>query len=427
MLDDLHRQPEWCAAEVCTWSLYLGFAQGPGREDHSWDKPLSKYAARVGMWSCNTLGMHYTAKVYNAFAFSTLSFVWQITDVPSTALDAEKIALSKLTPGPGMWRVPADLFYLREFFGQTMSFRSVKHVALAAQLRVAVMEDLSLTRRVSELKQAFADTNHLDRLVQWHSWYSSSHLLVLDRALDAALALGVDPFKIHRELVAQRPHSSRVKLPLQKELTSLLLKARSFNSNLEQRLRHKMQRWQLATPPGILSRRLPNRLLTLRGVTTPRVQAAVFRTLWNGWTTAARFQRTACCVLACSPTAEDRIEHYCKCPFFVDLTRTWLGLPARLSNLAGFLLSADGMGDKELALMAVAVYAMHRATAHFRRAASAPHPDQVRDFLQTMCQNAVRGHKSSLLLLDEAVRGRYIVQNIRRGSDRSRSPRRRSD
>ena len=111
----------------------------------------------------------------------------------------------------------------------------------------------------------------------------------------------------------------------------------------------------------------------------------------------------------------------------MNLINAWLGLPDRLANLAGFLLSVDGMSDKELALMAVAVYAMHRATAHFRRAASAPHPDQVRDFLQTMCQNAVRGHKSSLLLLDEAVRGRYIVQDIRRGSDRSRSPRRRSD
>ena len=55
--------PEWCAAEVCTWSLYLGFAQGPGRKDHSWDKPLTKYKARVGIWSSNTLGMHYTAKV----------------------------------------------------------------------------------------------------------------------------------------------------------------------------------------------------------------------------------------------------------------------------------------------------------------------------------------------------------------------------
>ena len=188
-----------------------------------------------------------------------------------------------------------------------------------------------------------------------------------------------------------------------------------------------MRRWQLATPLGILCRRLPPRLLTLRGLTTPRVQAAVFRTMWNGWTTAARFQKTACCVLACSPTAEDRIEHYCKCPFFTNLINTWLGLPDRLANLAGFLLSADGMSDKEMVLIAVAVYAMHRATAHFRQVAVAPQPNQVRDFLQTTCQNAVRGHRSSSLLLDDAVRGRYRVQNNRRGSDRSRSPRRRSD
>ena len=61
--------PEWCGAEVCTWSLYLGFAEGPGREHHSWDKPISKYKARVGMWSCNALGMHYIAQVYNTLLF----------------------------------------------------------------------------------------------------------------------------------------------------------------------------------------------------------------------------------------------------------------------------------------------------------------------------------------------------------------------
>ena len=60
-------------------------------------------------------------------------------------------------------------------------------------------------------------------------------------------------------------------------MTPRLLKHISFNRNLEQRLRVKMRQWQLATPPGILSRRLPPGLLTLRGVTTPRVQAAVLR------------------------------------------------------------------------------------------------------------------------------------------------------
>ena len=64
--------PEWCAAEVASWSRYLGFAVGLGRGTHSWDKALPKFRSRVGMWSSQKLGMHYTAKVYNTFAFSSL-------------------------------------------------------------------------------------------------------------------------------------------------------------------------------------------------------------------------------------------------------------------------------------------------------------------------------------------------------------------
>ena len=192
--------PEWCSADVCTWSLYLGFAQGPGRASHTWDKPVAKYNARVGMWSGTALGMHYTAKVYNTFAFSTLSFVWQLTDVPPNLFEAEKNALRKLTPGPGMWRLPEDLFYLREFFGQTLSFKSIRHVSLASKLRVAVLDGLSVKRRARELQQAFASTPHLDRLAQWHEWYHSSHLLVLDRALLEASALGVDGFKVYQAI-----------------------------------------------------------------------------------------------------------------------------------------------------------------------------------------------------------------------------------
>ncbi len=86
------------------------------------------------------------------------------------------------------------------------------------------------------------------------------------------------------------------------------------------------------------------------------------------------------------------------------------------------MLAADGMTDNDLALMAVAVYAMHRATAHYRKL-STPSSEQVRDFLQATCQSAVRGHRKSLQILDEAVRLRRIPTDARR-SNRSRSPRR---
>ena len=49
-----HRTPEdvsrslrdkgdpWANMQVATWARYLGFATGPGKQDHSWQKPLAK-------------------------------------------------------------------------------------------------------------------------------------------------------------------------------------------------------------------------------------------------------------------------------------------------------------------------------------------------------------------------------------------------
>ena len=184
-----------------------------------------------------------------------------------------------------------------------------------------------------------------------------------------------------------------------------------------------MQRWHLVLPQGKLSRRLLSRLARLRALTSPRVQAAVFRTLWNGWTTKARFQQHGCCVLGCSETADDRIEHYAYCPYLRELIVAWLGLNSRLVSLEGFLLASDRMTDHELALVAVAVYAMHKATACHRNH-PAPSAERVRDFLQATCQGAVRGHLVSTEMLDEATRLRHIPSE-RRTSGRSRSPRRR--
>ena len=177
----------------------MGFAEGPGRDDHSWDKPLSKYRSLVGMWRSAALGMHYSARVYNTFVLSTLAFVWQLSDIPASVEEAEKDALRSLTPGPGMWRLPEDMFYLKDFFGQTLSFKSVRHVALAAKLRVAVLEDLRVEQRAADLETAMNATDHIDRLSRWWAWYQSSHIFCLARAVKQARSLGVDPYAIHAE------------------------------------------------------------------------------------------------------------------------------------------------------------------------------------------------------------------------------------
>jgi hypothetical protein len=93
--------PDWCNTTLSMWSLYLGFAVGPGRENHSWDKPLDKYRNRTSLWKDQCLGLHYTAHCYNSFILPTLSFVWQLEDVPGQVFTEEALSLSSLTQGPG--------------------------------------------------------------------------------------------------------------------------------------------------------------------------------------------------------------------------------------------------------------------------------------------------------------------------------------
>jgi hypothetical protein len=356
------------------------------------------------------LGMHYAARGYNTFTLPTLSFIWQLEDVPDEVFQAERTALRALTPGPGNWRLPQDLFYLSEHFGQTCSFKSIKHVALAAKLRVLTTGNLRVHELARQLESAVTLTDHLERVVKWNSWYQSSYLRVLLRADALAKAHGVNASVVYRSLSEQvgprEANARQARNILQKHLLSLLLGAESFNVNCVERIRHKIKRWGLQIPLGSLCRRLVRRLQLLQGLTTPRVQSAVFRTMWNGWATAARFQTEKPCVLGCSVRALDRIEHYACCPFARHLLIDWMGLDSRLANLAGFLLALDSMSQDHLTLMSIVVYAMHRATAHFRRAPTSS-PTVVNDFLRHMCQRAVSGHRSQFVL-DQATRDRHI-------------------
>lgn len=66
----------------------------------------------------------------------------------------------------------------------------------------------------------------------------------------------------------------------------------------------------------------------------------------------------------------------------------------------------ESMSDKELSLVAIAVYSMHRATAHYRNSTGHNEEEMFR-FLQICCQSAVRGHFKSLHFLEEAVALRH--------------------
>ena len=99
----------------------------------------------------------------------------------------------------------------------------------------------------------------------------------------------------------------------------------------EMRMRHKLVRWKLTGLKGTTAWRCILYLDRLRSKIPPRVSAAWLRTLWNGWTTARRFQQgSSACLLGCGSriSNEDSIEHYADCRVFRRVAHTFLRLPA---------------------------------------------------------------------------------------------------
>jgi hypothetical protein len=132
--------PDWSQVQVVTKGRYLGFMTGPGKGDLSWDEASVKYEGRVTVWAHQQLGLHGAALTYNVFALSVLTFLAQLENPPEKVMDAELKMLRSAAPGPGVWCLPADLWYMRELYGQTRSFGSIAQIAKAAQVRVATWE-----------------------------------------------------------------------------------------------------------------------------------------------------------------------------------------------------------------------------------------------------------------------------------------------
>ena len=420
LINDDH--PAWASCEVAAWSRYLGFALGPGKGNRSWDKAIQKFEKRSLQWDASQLGLHFSARAYNTFVVSVFSFLWQLEDVPQEAFDAEKRAIMTFSPGPGTWRLPTDMFYLKTHFGFPVAFQSMRHVALASKLRVCFLELHDVADKQMQLEHLIKSSSFFDRRVLMSTWYSTSIVTTLFRAKRFADNLGIKASAEWRRLVADFNHPmslrdmQKARSKLQSRLTYLLITCPSINENMEARVRQKVSRWGLSPPLGILSRRLLARLPEIAKLVSPRVHSAIFKTLWNGWATSARFQCTAQCVLKCStdmdalglPLAQDKIEHYVYCPFTKHLFSDKFGFQPNSVSKDVFFLAADHLLEHtdKVTLVAIAIYAIMRATNHFRKFPPTS-ANEVHDFLEEAVKQATSGHRSSQRILHAAMVGRF--------------------
>ena len=175
------------------------------------------------------------------------------------------------------------------------------------------------------------------------------------------------------------------------------------------RVRYKLRRWKLSDIHS--SARINSIawrtekatwLLKLVGkYTPPRVQSAVFSTLWNRWTTARRYQvRDKRCLLCDAGHSEDSIEHYSCCRIVREILARFLHMDqARFASLHTFVLTHPDINSKEsLVKIALLIYGVYRTTNAVRahRVAGTNYFEAIKQAIK----EGARGHSGSMLILD---------------------------
>ena len=149
--------------------------------------------------------------------------------------------------------------------------------------------------------------------------------------------------------------------------------------------------------PEYFSRKCVHNLNQLSKLATPRVLAACFGTIWNRWTTAARFQNEGICLLCHQIRTEDKIEHYSRCPVTKDFGRRFLRLHREHDlNLHTFTLTNPQINTTErLTSTALLIYAVYNLTNALRKDGEKLTREEAYNALTQHAREAVRGHPRS--------------------------------
>lgn len=413
---DLHRLQAATASSPSepqiTWVLtgkYLGFWIGPGKGRQSWEKPLAKFHSRLRDWQWSEMGLHAAIGTYNTYVLPVLLFVAQLEPPPTTVIQAEKAALRRIAPGPGNWCSPADLHH-GHAYGLGAEMRPLAVSCRAAMLRTHAWEShcdggVRWRRMAAELKTARADTTRLVRAVHLREWLDA-HIptgvqAVVVRCADQGVHIRAARMALVGDEIGPLRRQDAVKFRRQSQrwFAEHLLKKDGFD--VETRLRSRLLRWRLPGFPGRIARRVAVQLARLRQLAPPRVRAAALSTIFNRWVSDRRMRSrrrgTGLCKLQCSATAADSVEHYFRCPVWLEWQRRRLGDCLRDHGLRHGVLAAP-MSDGQLCRQAIGNYVLYRGTNHLRRHRFAPRANVQEYIHQHLDQLLHEGTRDSLVL-----------------------------
>ena len=423
--------PSWNGIAISDKGTYLGFVLGPGKGTSSWNKPYEKYVDRVTRWRNLGCGLQFAVLSYNVFCISTLLFVGQLEPVPDWVSAGEVKQVCRMFPGPGVWLVAQDAWHFKEGFGLTRSAIALKDTVMAAQLRTAALgchfgrntltpsglfraPDDNIWSRSQQLRTRQVESDYVYRIALWRDWYKGCFCDVLVNNLAHLDSRhGITPNKLMFTIskCGHEEWDDDMLKKVRRQLQSTCIKAIKNVTSCDpvNRIRDKTTRWWgipfgLTGVPGIQARIIHRHLHELSDLVAPRVQAAVFKTLWYGWTTERRFQRRRgknnLCKFMCNDTAEDSIEHYCRCPIVMKVAQSYLHVhypPEEALNV--WALNNYWIDRPEIltciALLIYGVFNAYNSISHHGISCSA----QAYNCITQHCKQGVLAHPASARIL----------------------------
>lgn len=265
----------------------------------------------------------------------------------------------------------------------------------------------------------------------WHDWFSRSFLLRLDDNYNQFTSCICTRTSLEQGIIthSREQITSDVQQALrthcQQAAYQHLLNYGAPSS--EFRVRENLERWKLhdrSRHPGVTlsgkqdtpnwtSNKCLDNMRALRRLVPPRVHSAVFSTVWNRWTTHRRMQKRALastiCLLKCSETAEDSVEHYANCPRVREVGAHFLNLdPSRSVNLHTFVCCNPHIKDEdELTATALLIYAVYRATNYVRYERPIP-TDATYHAITQWVREGARGHNNAMSVLSSRWKDRKL-------------------
>ena len=303
--------------------------------------------------------MQLTLRALRIFVASVLSYIGQLERPPQDLEQAETQAMRRLAPGPHAW---VSLGAMKDLcnLGFPVQWVPLRESWTAAKARVARWEAggrLRIRARAAALRALACGGGGaaLDQLALAKRIRDDSFVLKLAAA--------------EREVAAARSEDVRAawrrRVGWQRMATRALLGPSSGAAlaHLDDRVR----RWPVGMLPGHRVARARRTLERTGRSCQPRVWAAAIRTMFDGWSTAARFGQTGPCQFC--GQGVDGLRHLAFCGVARHLREevAGLGAPGRgheLELLLGLLGDTDEEGTRKWAVHNYVMYRLHGLLRH---------------------------------------------------------------